>query len=1654
MSHAPPFSCVLLGEGTLLRQAATILAERGVVVRGIVSGDDGVEATARELGIPLHARDADLVQVLEGAPFDFLFSVVNLTLVPDEVLALPRRGAVNFHDGPLPDYAGLNTPSWGILEGARSWGVTWHEMTTGADRGRVLVERRFPVEPDDTAFTLNARCLSAGIESFPELVDGLAQGTLVPIEQDFSRRRLFTRWQRPKGGGLLDLGAPAAEVTAFVAAHDFGPGFENPFGLPVLAAGREVFYVGRARRADAPPPGTPNGAHNGTHRPPGTVVALLPDGAGAALRVTTADHDVVLSGLRTPSGAPVPREALEGAGLEVGSPVPRGPREALTELTGRALRHEGRWRTQLEVLEPAPLPEALAASARWDVAPGEGGEDLPGGDQLRILRTEGASASHGSPAAEPLELVSAFLAFMARLHGVDTLPVSVWLGGAGEEDAENADALRAFVFPARPMGVEAPPQSPASQVLDGVRTRLVEVRDSPGLLRDFFLRHPALDHLPRNDDGIALAVRVRLDGTQGTDPLPEGVALEVCPGPEPGELSLRRNPGRVADGAFARLVEQAEAFLGAAVALEQGDPRRLADLPLVSAAQRAEALRVGRGPNRPLPGRATLHGLVAEQAARTPDAPALTDRARTLSYAQLEAEAGALALRLVAAGVQPGDRVGIHLDRSSELVLAALGALKAGAAYVPLDPAYPDDRIAFMVEDAGLAAVITRRGLALHLPETPVPRIEVDAEAPLPPSGGGPPSELPADDPERVAYVLYTSGSTGRPKGVMVEHRSVASFFVEMDEVLPDEAAAAGAGGDLRWLAVTSLNFDISVLELFWTLSRGFHVVLHAEGRGGAGAGTNTGGGVGNRMPARTRREHEGLGFGLFYFSSDEEEGLENRYQLLLEGARFADREGFNAIWTPERHFHAFGGLFPNPSVTSAALATITERVELRAGSCVSPLHSPVRIAEEWSVVDNLSRGRVGISFAAGWQPDDFVIRPDAFEDRKAQMFRDIETVKALWRGESLRLPNGEGREVEIRIRPRPFSSELPVWVTAAGNPETFRQAGASGANLLTHLLGQSVEELEEKIALYRAARSEAGHPGRGIVSLMLHTWVGETDDEAREVVREPMKGYLKSAVGLVKAAAWSFPTFRKTTTMSDGSFGIDHLSEEDMDALLDHAFERYYETAGLFGSVESCVGFAARIAEADVDEIPCLIDFGVPTAAVLDSLPRLARVMREVQGAQTGSPRAAAQAAAPSGATAEVDDSVGALLARHEVTHLQCTPSMAALLMADPAARAGLSRLKGMLVGGEALPHPLAGELAGLVEGRVLNVYGPTESTIWSSCHEVSPDDPDVPIGRPFPNTHMVVTDAEGALLPAGSIGELHIGGIGVARGYLGRLELTEDRFRTRPWGEGGVEGRYYRTGDLASFGPDGRLRFHGRIDHQVKVRGYRIELGEIEAVLARHPAVRGAVAMVREDVPGDRRIVGYVLADGSEDAASFREHAALHLPDYMVPAVVVVLDRFPETPNRKIDRRALPKPGPARKRASGSPAPKHTKVMAPPASAPPASGPVLDLVLRAWKELLGRDDVGLGDNFFDLGGHSLLAIELQRRLQLDLGTPVSLVDLFRFPTVTALAGHLAPAPGDDPPGATPGSEAESEMARSSARGADRRAALGLRVAARRERG
>ena len=651
------------------------------------------------------------------------------------------------------------------------------------------------------------------------------------------------------------------------------------------------------------------------------------------------------------------------------------------------------------------------------------------------------------------------------------------------------------------------------------------------------------------------------------------------------QLECQYNTGLFDTDTIVRWMRGYELMLRNAV---QRTDAALGALPLVDQDSMA-ALSALQPARTPYPADRGMHELFEDQCDRTPERVALRYKDQSLTYAQLEARANRIAAALRARGVRRGALVGLALDRGVDMLAALLGILKTGAGYVPLDPAFPQERLAYMVGDASLAALVSQRSHAqrFDLRGRPVLELdaladELDAASPRRVVGEG------GSDPESIAYVIYTSGSTGKPKGVQVPHRAASNFIVAMQ-------ATPGIGPDDKLVAVTTLSFDIAVLELFLPLSVGAEVIL-------------------------------------------------------------ADRE----------------------------------------------------TAMDGELLSTLLR------------------------DRGATL---MQATPATWR----------------------------VLIDAG--------------------------------------------------------WKGGAD-------------------------------------------------------------------------------------------------FSV-------------------------------------------------------------------------------------LCGGEPLPPDLARTLIAR-SGALWNLYGPTETTVWSTCSKVEEPERGISIGTPIANTTVWVLDAQGQPCPLGVPGELCIGGDGVTLGYLGRDDLTADRFVADPYSD--IPGaKLYRTGDRGRWRSDGTLEHLGRLDFQVKVRGYRIELGEIETALAACPGVAQAIVLVREDRPGDVRLVGYAVP---QPGAKVEEGQAIErlkgaLPEYMVPQHVVVLDQVPLLPNGKIDRKSLPVPDLAARSDELVP-PRNDMERA---------------IAGAMAQVLGLPQIGIHDNFFSLGGHSLLAAQLTSRLNRELGVALSLRALFDGPTVAKLAAIAAECGGASAP-------------------------------------
>ncbi|WP_328871177.1 amino acid adenylation domain-containing protein [Streptomyces sp. NBC_00287] len=343
--------------------------------------------------------------------------------------------------------------------------------------------------------------------------------------------------------------------------------------------------------------------------------------------------------------------------------------------------------------------------------------------------------------------------------------------------------------------------------------------------------------------------------------------------------------------------------------------------------------------------------------------------------------------------------------------------------------------------------------------------------------------------------------------------------------------------------------------------------------------------------------------FSLYFFGDYPEDTAHDKYGLIMDAAEFADRQGFHGLWFPERHFNSFGALFPNPSVLAAALAARTSRIRLNAGSVVLPLHHPVRVAEEWSVVDNISGGRAGLCVASGWHATDFALAPENFGRHREVMYERLETVRQLWSGQPVTVTAGDGAQVDVRLHPRPIQDELPLYAAVVGNPDSYRRAAAEGLGVVTNLMTQTVERLAENIALYRRTRAEHGlDPAAGRVVVLVHTYLDEDAERARAEAYRPFVSYLRSSLAL----------FDQVTNSLGFDVDLANTPEEDVEFLLGRAYERYCDSRALIGDERTAAEAVGRLVAAGADEIACFVDFGVPREKVLAGLPVLDRVRRQ----------------------------------------------------------------------------------------------------------------------------------------------------------------------------------------------------------------------------------------------------------------------------------------------------------------------------------------------------------------------------------------------------------------------------------------------------------
>lgn len=787
----PSRSCAIVGSGTLAVYCARQLMAAGHIIQVVLFTDAVLQTWALDEGIHCVDSIERLNTYVEQHPVDWLFSVVNPLILPSSLIEKIREGAFNYHDAPLPRYAGHYATSWALLAHESDYAITWHRLAAAVDAGHIAVQHPVVIDANETALTLNLKCYQAAREGFNELLSHLGQCSLTVRPQDLTHRSFYAKHRRPPAGAYLRWTSSARDLSALARALTFGELYPNPLGCLKLWLQQGTVQVARVERLDQR-----SGAAAGT------VIRITPH----AWQIATGSEDVLISGFATLEGEPLSAQTLAvQSGLAQGTKLPeltQQQSDAVTKIHKTLAPHELFWQQRL---------------ARWQfwTLPFEHGE--------RDTEPNWATSAWCPPLQEKSEanqpvmtLLTVLAIYLARLTEQRQFQI-----GWRVNDADDPLKALACLAPVVPIDITVELDQPFARNLAHIDAEYARVQHHHTFVRDLIARCPALRSLPdlRTTHPWSVAVSVLPDQTQ-----PDLVAYGEAVGAlltlqidTRGAFRWLYDAKRLDADQVQRISEHLRE-LGHASLMAEGAEVPAGKLNLLPAAERELLLSTWNATERDYPAHLCIHQLFEAQVARTPDAIALVDKAQTLSYAQLNAQANGLAHRLVEWGVQPGDYVATLLERSIELVVAQLAILKAGAVYVPIDPRAPAERQVWVVTDCMARLVLTDTHIevpdtlptaVLYLSQTDVNGI----------------ADIPASDLQQsvrtsldTAYMMYTSGSTGTPKGVLVPHHAIARLTINNGYV--------DIGGADRVAFSANPAFDASTFEVWAPLLNGGGVAI------------------------------------------------------------------------------------------------------------------------------------------------------------------------------------------------------------------------------------------------------------------------------------------------------------------------------------------------------------------------------------------------------------------------------------------------------------------------------------------------------------------------------------------------------------------------------------------------------------------------------------------------------------------------------------------------------------------------------------------------------------------------------------------------------------------------------------------------------------
>ncbi|MCX4791424.1 amino acid adenylation domain-containing protein [Streptomyces sp. NBC_01221] len=1564
-------SSVLIGGGSVLARCGAALVSKGHRVTAVVTDDATARSWAVKAGIPHHEL-AEAVALAPHLSCDLLLSVGNYAVVPDALLACARRAAVNYHYGPLPEYSGLHTPSWAIAEGGTKYGITWHRMDQVVDGGDVLKRQPVAIGPEDTALSLGLKCDEAAVAGLPDLVDEIAEGRETPTPQDTAARRYFSRHTQFAGEGLIEWNRSAERIAAMVRATDHGP-FASPLVWPKVEFDGH-FYAVRTARCET-------GAADDAVAP-GTVLGC-DDVSG--LRVATGAGTITLARLCTLEGEERPVGAVAAAhGVRPGTVLTSPDEEAsarLTEAGTRASKAARRWRERLiegsenpyRLPYPRPRPATMARA--------EGGQQPDFAPvRRRVPLPDGGDGDLEAPAAAAAHVAGALGVFLGRASGLREVGLAM---GAPREgvDAAHKDLFTAWL----PLPCRIDADATVADNLRSVRQEFARGQERGWIRRDAIGRD---EELRESWAGGASAPDVLISwgarDTAGHDGDRPKLELHVqVDGAEEGALvTFHHDAARLPAEDVARLADQFTAWCGRLPAAME---RPAADADLLTADELAylvgefndTALDTADLPEQ------GLHRLFEEAARGHSEDTALVCADTSLTYAELNASANRLAHALTDRGVGRGDLVGVALNRSADLVVALLAVMKTGAAYVPVDPKFPAERVHQMIEDSDPVLVITPGDVPAVLAEWDTRCVSVHLGA-----------ELSADEnlavevgAEDLAYVLYTSGSTGRPKGVEITHGAVGNFLTAMRR-------RPGCTPADRLLAITTVSFDISVLELFLPLLCGaITVVARAEETADA----------------------EALAGLMERHAITMMQGTPSTWQLLLDaGWRGAPAlkkilcggEALSRDLADRLLAAAAGGSVWNMyGPTETTVWSTAWEVTAREEEAGVPIGQPIDRTQVYVLDEDLAPVPLGFpgelciggaGVARGYRGDpgqtrlrfpDNPFHPDA-------LYRTGDLARFVGPGR-LTLLGRNDRQIKLRGH----RIELGDVEAALVRHEAVRRAVVVGRDdhLAAYLVrdvppaGEATAPADQSTALaeWAAAWDRAyeagpdtsdGSSGPADASFNLAGWRNSydglpfADEEMRDWQRSSVQRILSyapqdifeigSGSGLmlfglaphcrsyhaVDASAAAVETTRRhlaslphVTCEQRNAHALPEVAEGAFDTVVVNSVAQYFPGVDYLTSVLEWATKTVthgRVFLGDVRDLSLLDVFHADVAhfraegeAGGTSTEELARrtelgMRAERELVLDHAYFAGLQQLFPQISRVDITLRDGRHVNemtryRYDVTlHIgEATPPVTPAVEKDwQADQLDLAALRAELA--SVAEHPL--RLNSIPNGRMAEVCSRVAAALAARGTSVSA----------APTSWIDPADLYGAAAEAG-------------------LELallpsrSDDTWR--------CDALFWRPGQTPDLSP------------------------------------RPASAVTREAL----RQYANTPAAGEPSTQPLhrvlRPWLAERLPAYMVPTFFVELDEFPLTPNGKIDENALPDP-----------------VAQVDATAKPATELERDII-AIWSDVLGHDRIGVDQNFFEIGGNSLRVVRVQTRLEELLGRPVLGAKLFEHFTVRSLAAYLA---------------------------------------------